>query len=82
MLHFQDLSRWGGVGGALKVACYKFEEQHPMLLHFTSQETFLALRSCSVDEACKKKKNVLYTYLIGLLTNILEQYNKSIRIKP
>ena len=46
-----------------KVVCNRFEEQHPMLLHFTSQEIF-NIESGSVNEACRRKR-VLY-----LLTNI------------
>ena len=29
----------GGAGGALKLYVINLREQHPMLLHFTSQET-------------------------------------------
>ena len=39
-------------GGALKLYVINLREQHPMLLHFTSQET----ESGSVDETYKKKR--------------------------
>ena len=41
---------------ALKLHVINLREQHPMMLHFTSQETFFNTESCSVDEACKKKR--------------------------
>ena len=69
MLHFQNLSRFGGGGrGSSKVAFYRFEGAAPHAVALFLPGNFFNTEGGSVYGACRKKECVLY--LIGLLTNI------------
>ena len=58
-----------GEGGGQKLCVKDLKEQHPMLLHFTSQEN-LTLKFAMQSRLVRRKEQTLYWVLIGTLTNI------------